>query len=137
MVLIITQNEKFGRYLKKWLDYKRLPCTLFCDGEEGLQHAQRDVPCVVVLDLYVKEPSGMDILHRLREDGYAGKIILMGGISVSPMISEALRLGVNQVIGGESNLGPLECAIQSACESESTRPFSEMIEPQKQSVKSY
>ncbi|MDT7042787.1 response regulator [Candidatus Nitronereus thalassa] len=137
MVLIITQNEKFGRYLKKWLDYKRFRCTLVCDGEEGLQHAQRDVPCVVVLDLYVKEPSGMDILHRLREDGYAGKIILMGGISVSPMISEALRLGVDQVIGGESNLGPLECAIQSACQPESTRSLSGMIDTQEQPARSF
>jgi DNA-binding NarL/FixJ family response regulator len=86
---------------------------------------------VVVLDLYVKEPSGMEVLHKLREQGYTGKVILMGGISVSPMVSEALRLGVDQVIGGESNLGPLEWAIQSAIQSTSTKPESESIEEEK------
>ena len=128
MVLIITQNEQFGRYLTEWLDTKGYPCSLACDGQEGLDRAQQIGPKVVVLDLYVKAPSGMDVLHTLREQGYTGKVILMGGVSVSPMVPEALRLGVDQVIGGESNLGPLECAIQSAFQSVSTKPGSKAAE---------
>jgi len=128
MVLVITQNDQFGRYIVEWLNEKGYPCSLACDGQQGLENAQQEVPMVVVLDLYVKEPSGMEVLHKLREQGYTGKVILMGGMSVSPMVPEALRLGVDQVIGGESNLGPLEWAIQSAFHSLSSKPGPESIE---------
>ena len=127
MVLIITHNEQFGRSVTEWLNNKGFPSSLACNGQQGLMRARQQVPTVVVLDLYVQEPSGMDVLHQLREQGYTGKVILMGGMSVSPMIPEALRLGVDQVIGGESILGPLECAIQSAFHS---APPKESAKPQ-------
>lgn len=136
MVLIITHNEQFGRYLTEWLNNKGYPCSLACDGQQGLERARQDVPTVVVLDLYVKEPSGMDVLLQLREQKYTGKVILMGGVSLSRIIPEALRLGVDQVIGWESDLGPIECAIQSALESASTKPRPESIEEKEQSTKS-
>lgn len=129
MVLLITQNDQWGRYMVQWLSLKGYPCSLASTGEEGLKRAKSEVPTVIVLDLYMKDPSGMDVLHRLREEGFRGKVILMGGISVSPMIPEALRLGVDQVIGGDSNLGPLECAIQAAIQSASSLKDREKEQP--------
>ena len=102
-----------------------MPCSLACNGQQGIDRAREVSPFVVVLDLYLKDPSGIEVLHLLREQGYKGKVILLAGMSVSPSIPEALRLGVDQVMGGGLSLGSVEWAIQSLLE-----PVSSVYDPE-------
>ncbi|GJL68507.1 MAG: hypothetical protein NPIRA06_11420 [Nitrospirales bacterium] len=85
--------------------------------------AKEQQPLVMLLDMYVSNPSGLDILQQLRTQGYKGKVVLLGGRSIAFSISEAFRFGVDQVVGGPQwidepiNLGQIETAIQTVLHS--------------------
>jgi DNA-binding NarL/FixJ family response regulator len=91
-------------------------------------------PLVIVLDMYVSEPSGLQVLRELRAHNYRGKVVLLAGTSVSSLISETWHFGVEQVIGGlqgvsESfNLEQVESAIKTALHSEIARRAFELYE---------
>jgi len=59
----------------------------------------------------------------LRAQGYNGKVVLLGGRSISSSISQAFRYGVDQVVGGPQwidefeNLSQVETAIRTALHS--------------------
>jgi len=114
MVLIITHDKKFAEHIERLLRQKDYPVTLASGGEEGLNRAKQLSPELVVLDMYLKGPCSSDVLQSLREQGFNGKIILLAGLSVSPLVPGALRFGIERVIGEPLTLGSLECAIQSA-----------------------
>ncbi|GJL62708.1 MAG: hypothetical protein NPIRA04_13620 [Nitrospirales bacterium] len=57
-------------------------------------------PLVVLLDMYVSHPSGLEVLRELRAHGFKGKVVLLGGSSMSSVISQAHHLKVDQVVGG-------------------------------------
>ena len=69
---------------------------------------------MVVVDLYLQNPNGLSLLYQLREQGYGGKIILLGGLSISTEVPQALRCGVEQIIGYPIALGQVEGAIRAA-----------------------
>jgi len=82
--------------------------------------AKEQQPLVMLLDMYISNPTGLEGLQQLRTQGYEGKVILLGGSSISSSISQAFRFGVEQVVGGlqwiddRTNLGQVETAIQNA-----------------------
>jgi CheY-like chemotaxis protein len=77
-------------------------------------------PDLIVLDMYVADPSGLEILRRIREVEYRGKVVALGGTSLSTVLSTAQALGVEQIISGPElnnstfDLGPLEAAVRAA-----------------------
>ena len=64
---------------------------------------------MVVLDMYVAQPNGLEVLRGLRAQNYEGKVVsIVAGTSVSSLMAQAFQLGVDQVIGGfQGSGGPL------------------------------
>lgn len=114
VVFIVTQETQFGGDLTNWLCHQGYEASLLAGGEETLALAKDKVPSLVVLDLYVKEPSGLDVLRSLRDQGFKGKVILLAGVSVSRLIPEAFHLGIDGVLGHSHERDHLECAIRLA-----------------------
>ena len=113
-IFIVTHETQFGEDLTNWLRQQGYEVSLMGSGPEALSRAKEMVPSLVVLDLYVKEPSGLEVLRLLREQGFRGKVIVLAGISVSPLIPEAFHLGIDGVLGHSHERGHLECAIRIA-----------------------
>ena len=74
-------------------------------------------PHLVVLDMYLNDPSGARILSGLRNNGYQGAVIAMAGPSSVVSIEHSHPLAVHRVvklpvpIGEGFDLGELETAI--------------------------
>ena len=89
---------------------------------------------VIVLDMYVSEPSGLKVLRELRSQNYRGKVVLLAGKSVSSLISETWHFGVEQVIGGfqgngeSHNLDQVESAIKMALHGDIAKRAFELYE---------
>ncbi len=81
-------------------------------------------PLVIVLDMYVAAPNGLEVLRKLRAQNYKGKVVALAGMSVSSLMPQAFQLGVDQVIGGFQgwggtlNLDQVESAITMTLRSE-------------------
>ena len=120
MILIVTFHEEFREQIAAFLSGKGYEVCVPPHRKDVVPLVKEKSPLVVVLDMYVAEPSGLEVLRELRAQNYGGKIVALAGTSVSSMMSQAFRLGVDQVIGGFQgsggalNLDQVESAIKMA-----------------------
>lgn len=134
MIMLVTFQEEFRHQLVTSLDSKGYKVCVPPHREDVLPMAKEQQPLVVLLDMYISSPNGLEVLQQLRTQGYTGKIVLLGGHSISSTISQAFRLGVDQVVGGPqwidepSNLSQVETAIQTALHSAIAARASELYE---------
>jgi phosphoserine phosphatase RsbU/P len=107
MIMIITFQQALRDSLSAFLVEKGYEVAIPPHRQDVYAWVQEKNPVVVLLDMYLSEPSGLEVLRELRGRGYAGKVVLLAGTSVSTLIAQAWRLGVDHVIGGfECTNGP-------------------------------
>src|SRR3990167_8293256 len=68
-LLVIEDDERLGRVLKRLLEEDRHVVDLARDGESGLDLAAADGIDVVVLDVGLPDISGIEVAKRLRRRG--------------------------------------------------------------------
>jgi len=66
-VLVIEDERRLARYIKKGLEEHHFAVDLASDGEEGLCCAQVNEYDVIVLDLLLPKKYGLTVLRELRE----------------------------------------------------------------------
>lgn len=113
MILIVTHEVELGENLTRWLEERHYQSTFLQEGDQALQMVNQASPALIVVDVYLQNPSGMEFLGRLRETGYKGKVILLSGLSESTKVPHALHLGVDQVLGRPLSVGQVGEAIRS------------------------
>lgn len=123
VIVVATPDAPFRSQLRQWLLDHGETCLEAESGEEVFSHVRRAQPELIVLDLYLQQPEGLDVLRELRTEGYTGKIILLGGQTVESLTPEAFRLGALQIHGRplemEKVIGALRVAwgeLDFACE---------------------
>jgi len=134
MIMVVTFQEEFRKKICSFLEGKGYMVCIPPHRADMLPFVVEKKPLVIVLDMYVTEPSGLKVLRELRAQNYRGKVVLLAGQSISSLISETWHFGVEQVIGGlqgvsESfNLEQVESAIKTALHSEIARRAFELYE---------
>ena len=76
-ILIVEDDRKLARLLKKGLDEQRHSVTVAFDGAEGLEAAQYGEFDVLVLDVMLPGLDGFSIVRRLRAAGSTTPILLL------------------------------------------------------------
>jgi DNA-binding response OmpR family regulator len=76
-ILIVEDDQKLARQLKKGLDEQGHAVTLAFDGLTGLETARQGHFQVLVLDVMLPALDGLSIVRRLRAMGSAGPILLL------------------------------------------------------------
>jgi two-component system, LuxR family, response regulator FixJ len=114
MLLIATIDPVLRENLQQTLSAKGESFLLLEEGEDIIEGVFRHTPSLVVLDLYLSNPSGLDILRQLREKGYAGKVVMLSGQSAQTLAPEASRLGAVQIVGRPFNANQVLGAVRVA-----------------------
>ena len=120
MIMIVTFHEEFRGKISAFLSEKGYEVCVPPHRQDVIPLVKEKSPLVVVLDMYVAEPNGLDVLKELRAQHYQGKIVALAGTSVRSLMPQASQLGVDQVIGGFQgsggalNLDQVESAIKMA-----------------------
>ena len=120
MIMVVTFHPEFRDKIFSFLSEKGYEVCLPPHRQDVFPLLKEKNPLVIVLDMYVAEPSGLEILRELRAQNYKGKVVALAGTSVSSLMPKALQLGVDQVIGGFQgsggalNLDQVESAIKTA-----------------------
>ena len=118
MIMIIVHQEEFREQLSKFLRDRHFEVHTAPHRQDVSPMVKTLNPYVLVLDMYVAEPSGLNLLRQLRSEGFQGKVVALTGKSLSPLVSEVYRLGVDQIVGfpkgidGPISLERIECAIK-------------------------
>lgn len=134
MIMIVTFHEELRGTISSFLSGKGYEVCVPPHRQDVIPLVKEKSPLVVVLDMYVAEPNGLEVLRELRAQHYGGKVVALAGTSVSSLMPKALQLGVDQVIGGFQggggalNLDQVESAIKMALHSEIAKRAFELYE---------
>jgi len=119
MIMILTHRSEMRERLTENLQAKGYE-TCVPAHREDVRAAMKDhQPDVIVLDLYLAEPSGAEVLKRLRQDGYHGRVIVLSGESMVPVLHDVQSLGLDKVmhlparIGESFDFGELLVALEA------------------------
>lgn len=97
-ILIVEDDRKLARQLKKGLDEQSHAATLAFDGREGLEAAQQDGFDVLVLDVMLPGIDGFSIVRRLRTAKVATPILLLTAKDAAEDIVEGLDAGADDYL---------------------------------------
>ena len=101
------------------------------NGKEVLTQSNVVDPIMILLDLYLTGPNGLEALRQLRAQGHKEKVIVLAGDSVRTLSSEAFRLGALQIIGRPFSLNQIIGAMRVASGELDEEPEFEELPSQK------
>lgn len=119
MIMVLTHRSDLRNQLHEVLQASGYSVAIPSHREERLSMLIECRPALIILDLYLSDPSGTDGLKELRDHGYRGAIILLSGSSMMPVLKEAYASGITRVISiparvkGRHLLGELQAAVRS------------------------
>lgn len=115
-VMVVTHDQERRHKVSEFLRQRGYEVQVPPSRHDVVRLASEAQPEVVVLDMYVSNPNGVELLKQLRGVGYAGRIVALTGKSLMTVQRDALHLGVSHVVGGlEAAQGHLDPAqVESA-----------------------
>lgn len=100
-ILVVDDEDIIREGIKCLFDYEALGFTICGEAATGEQaYAQITAlqPDVVMMDIRMPGMSGLDVVKKVRQDGYSGKIIIVSSYTDFTYAREAMRHGVQQYI---------------------------------------
>lgn len=76
-ILIIEDEEKMAKALRKGLEAEQYSVSLAHSGEEGFFLASTEPPDLVILDLMLPQRDGMEVLTALRQKGASMPVLIL------------------------------------------------------------
>jgi UDP-3-O-[3-hydroxymyristoyl] N-acetylglucosamine deacetylase len=92
-VLIIDDEKNICESLSSILGDEGFHVVKAIDGQEGLAMFERERPEVVLLDIWMPEMDGLQVLKRIRENDKDAIVIVMSGHGTISTAVEAVKLG--------------------------------------------
>src|SRR5437763_1036369 len=84
------------------------------NGREALALFEQHRPQITLLDLVMPEMNGIEVLRRLRAQGYQGGVITLTASQDRRLLQEMLELGSVDVVGKPVDLDRLALVVQVA-----------------------
>jgi DNA-binding response OmpR family regulator len=97
-VLIVEDNKKMARLLKKGLEERNHSVTLAFDGCTGFEAAIFSDFAALILDLMLPRMDGFEFLRRLRQDDNKIPILVLSARDATTDIVRALDLGADDYL---------------------------------------
>ena len=114
-VLIVDDEEAITRTLATFLERDGAHVVVSANtGREGVAAFARHRPEVVLLDLWLSDVTGVEVLQRMRGDD-AAVIVITGGADV-PMAVDAMRAGAENFLVKPIELSLLGALVERAAE---------------------
>jgi two-component system response regulator MprA len=76
-VLIVDDDERLCKMLRRTLVYEGFDVTTAADGQEALRQVYTERPDVIVLDWMLPELDGLDVLQTLRQDQNETPVLML------------------------------------------------------------
>ena len=109
--LLLVDDDRFVRSLLKdaihasGLEVRLLEAS---DGQEGLEVAARELPAVMLLDLFMPRRSGLEVLEAIKDSSPDTRVLIISSMDVEPVVRQALSAGAVGFVGKPFH--PLEIA---------------------------
>jgi len=97
-ILLVEDDGKLARLLRKGLEEERHAVTLAGDGPQGLELGRTHEFDVVVLDVMLPRLSGFDVARRLRQQGVRTPILLLTARDATSDVVRGLDAGADDYL---------------------------------------
>jgi len=97
-ILIVDDEPGMRRYLQTVLELDSYRVSIAANCEEALEKVQRDQPDVVLLDMVMPGPDGLETLKRIRESRPATKVVMLSCVRDTRKVAMAMRLGAHDYL---------------------------------------
>jgi DNA-binding NtrC family response regulator len=97
-ILIVDDEPGMRRYLQTVLELDSYKVSTAANSEEALEKVQRGQPDVVLLDVVMPGPDGLETLKRIRELRPATKVVMLSCVQDTRQVAKAMRLGAQDYL---------------------------------------
>ena len=90
--ILVVDDEEYVRYsLRRALEREGFFVTCASRGEEALEHMQREIPGLVLLDLKMPGMNGPEVLREIRRGWDNIPVVILTGYPESELVRRALQ----------------------------------------------
>jgi DNA-binding response OmpR family regulator len=111
-VLIVDDEQLVCDLLVQFLSLRGYRALGVKDGEQALSMIEQTRPDLILLDLMLPGMNGVELLRRLRDNNFAGAVIIVTGSYDEELLQDAWSLRPQEVISKPIDLDKLLSIIQ-------------------------
>lgn len=111
-ILIVDDEPQICTALMKAISPLGYRVRSASSGAEALALVGQETPALIILDMHMPEMNGIGVLRGLQEKKIRSGVILLTGSHDEKLMTEALDLGVVDIIGKPVSMERLTLAIQ-------------------------
>jgi two-component system response regulator AtoC len=97
-ILIIDDDDLVCASLKKVLVKSGYDVDICLDGKEAVESIRNFQPDVILLDIYLKDTNGIDILKQINKMSLSSSVIMITGYSDVKIAVSAIKLGAHDFL---------------------------------------
>jgi len=117
LVLIVDDDPVFTQFTQNILTEKGMKVMTAFNKAEGLELFEKNRPSCIILDIFLPDGSGVDLIKPIRSEGANTPIIMVSGQSEVDEVVRAMKDGANDYIKkpfrGEELLLKIEMVIEA------------------------
>jgi len=111
-ILVIDDDKSICESLRLYLAEEGYEVGTALTGDEGLKRAETGAWDVVILDIFLSDVDGLDILRRLKAAVPDASVIMITAFHDMPTTVRAMKLGAVEYIHKPIEIDELDAAIQ-------------------------
>lgn len=99
--LLAEDDDIFARYVQRCVDWETIKTELAGrarTGDEALELAEKLRPDIIIMDVELPGPSGLDCIARLRESRQSCEILLVTGHDEFEYAQSGAKYGVTDIL---------------------------------------
>ena len=116
-LLIVDDEVDVREFAKRFFQKRNIDVFITGGGKEALEIIDKERPDLILLDVFMEEMTGIEVLKRLRANQNNSKVIMVTGVEDEKVISEAKSLGVRGYIHKPLILEELENVVMAELKS--------------------
>jgi DNA-binding NtrC family response regulator len=112
-ILIVDDDDSIREVLSRFLVSEGYVAFSVADGKAALAFVERDEPDIVLLDIYMPEMNGTEVLKELREKRPGVDVLMITGNADEEVARDCLKGGAFDYISKPVNLSALQTLIRA------------------------
>ncbi len=113
-VMVIDDDELFNRSITQVLRDSGYDVVSYLSGEEALKNLQDNQPDIILLDIFLKDENGLDILKKIKSEDPLLPVLMITAYSDVTLAVQAIKLGADDFILKPLDFEQLEVTMQKA-----------------------
>jgi two-component system response regulator FixJ len=92
-IFVIDDDQAVRDAMELFLTLAGFKVTTFADGRSAIDAVRETSPACILLDLYLSNESGLDVLTQLDARNFAAPILILSGRNDIPTVVDAVKHG--------------------------------------------